>query len=155
MFPLKSDDIFRSDTRSPVLSRKFFVCATCDPLHACFSPVPRIAVRNCKNICNRQYVVILSVRVVVMLLESVNLYTLLLVHLIVLQISVTLLNSLSVNEILLISVHLCSVLLVILIFTVIFNVSCINVSQVHCLSKALTTVMFPTKLLWAETKLMF
>ena len=53
MFPLKSDDIFRSDTRSPVLSRKFFVCATCGPLHAWFSPVPRNAVRNCKNICNR------------------------------------------------------------------------------------------------------
>ena len=53
MFPLKSDDIFRSDTRSPVLSRKFFVCATSGPSHACFSPVHPIAVPNCKNIRNR------------------------------------------------------------------------------------------------------
>ena len=36
MFPLKSDDIFRFDTRSPALSRKSFVCATSGPSHACF-----------------------------------------------------------------------------------------------------------------------
>ena len=53
MFLLKSDDIFKSDTRSPVLSRKSFVCATSGPSHACFSPAPPIAVRNCKNIRNR------------------------------------------------------------------------------------------------------
>ena len=53
MFPLKSNDIFRSDTRSPVFSRKSFVCATYVPLHACFSPFPPLAVRNCKNIRNR------------------------------------------------------------------------------------------------------
>ena len=52
MFLLKSDDIFRSDTRSPVLSRKYFVCATSGLSHACFSSVPYIAVRNCKNIHN-------------------------------------------------------------------------------------------------------
>ena len=53
MFPLKSDDIFRSDTRSPALSHKSFVCATSGPSHACFYPVPPIAVCNCKNIRNR------------------------------------------------------------------------------------------------------
>ena len=53
MFPLKPDDIFRPDTRSPVLSRKSFLCATSGPSHACFSPVPPITVRNCKNIRNR------------------------------------------------------------------------------------------------------
>ena len=53
MFPLKSDEIFRSHTRSPVLSPKSFVCATSFPSHACFSPVPSIVVRNCKNIRNR------------------------------------------------------------------------------------------------------
>ena len=52
MFPFQSDNIFRSDTRSPVLSRKSFVFATSGPLHACSSPVPPIAVRNCKNISN-------------------------------------------------------------------------------------------------------
>ena len=52
MFPFNSDDIFRSDIRSPVLSRKSFVCATSSPLHTYFSPVPPIAVRNCKNIRN-------------------------------------------------------------------------------------------------------
>ena len=52
MFPLNSDDIFRSDTRSPVLSRKSCVCAVSSPLHTYFSPVPPVAVRNCKNICN-------------------------------------------------------------------------------------------------------
>ena len=52
MFPLQSDDI-QSDTRSPVLSRKSFVCIISVPSHACSSPVPPIAVRNCKNICNR------------------------------------------------------------------------------------------------------
>ena len=43
MFNLKSDDIFRSDTRSRVLSRQSFVCATSIPSHACFSSVPPIA----------------------------------------------------------------------------------------------------------------
>ena len=52
-FPFKSDGIFRSDTRSPVLSRKSFVCVTSGPSRACFSPVPPIAVRNCKNTRNR------------------------------------------------------------------------------------------------------
>ena len=66
MFPLKSDDIFRSDTRSPVLSRKFFVCATSGQSHACFCPVHPIAVPNCKNIRNRS--------IVVMLIELVNLH---------------------------------------------------------------------------------
>ena len=109
MFPLKSGYIFRSDTRSPVLSRKSFVCATSGSSHARFSPVPSIAVP-----------VILSVRVVVMLIELVNLNTLLLVHLIVLQISVSLLNSLLVIHFLLVPVHLHSVLFIV-IFTV--NVS--------------------------------
>ena len=52
MFLLKSDDFFRSDTRSPVLSCKSFVFATFGPSHACFSIVPPIAVRNYKNILN-------------------------------------------------------------------------------------------------------
>ena len=52
MFPLQSDDIFRSDTTSPVLSRKSFACATSGLSHAYLSPVPPIAVRNCKNIRN-------------------------------------------------------------------------------------------------------
>ena len=124
-FPFKSDGIFRSDTRSPVLSRKSFVCATSGPSRACFSPVPPIAVRNCKTPVIVLHIVILSVRVVVRLIELVNLNTLLLVHLIVLQISVSLLNSLPVIDILLIPVHLHLVLLVIAIFTV--NVSCVKV----------------------------
>ena len=53
MFSLKSDDIFRSDTISPVLSRKSFVCATSGPSHACFRPGPPIAAHNCKNIRDR------------------------------------------------------------------------------------------------------
>ena len=52
MFPLKSDEIFRSDTSYPVLSRKSFVCATTGPSHACFPPIPPIVIRNCKNIRN-------------------------------------------------------------------------------------------------------
>ena len=39
--------------RSPVFSRKSFVCATSVPTHACFCLVPPTAVRNCKNILNR------------------------------------------------------------------------------------------------------
>ena len=53
MFPLQSDDIFRSNTRSPVLSRKSFVGETSGLSRACSSHVPPIAVRNCKNIRNR------------------------------------------------------------------------------------------------------
>ena len=53
IFPLQSGDIFRSDTRSPVLSRKSFVCATSGPSHACSPHVSHIAARNCKNIRNR------------------------------------------------------------------------------------------------------
>ena len=53
MFPLQSDDIFRSDIRSPVLSRKSFVCTTSGPSHARSSPVLLIVSRNCKNIRNR------------------------------------------------------------------------------------------------------
>ena len=53
MFPFQSDYLFRSDTRSPVLSRKYFVCATCGLSHAFSSHVPPIAVRNCKNIRSR------------------------------------------------------------------------------------------------------
>ena len=102
MFPLKSDEFFRSDTSYPVLSRKSFVCATTGPSHACFPPVPPFVIRNCKNIRNCS---VLSVRVVVMLIELVNLYILLLVHLIVLKISVSLLNSFPVIHILLIPVH--------------------------------------------------
>ena len=52
MFPLQPDDIFKSETRSSVLSGKSFVCIMSGPSHACLSPVPRIAVHNCKNICN-------------------------------------------------------------------------------------------------------
>ena len=52
MFPLQPDDIFKSETRSSVLSGKSFVCIMSGPSLACFSPVPRIAVHNCKNICN-------------------------------------------------------------------------------------------------------
>ena len=51
MLPLQSDDIFRSDIRSPVLSRKSFVF-TSDPSHARSSLFPPIALRNCKNIRN-------------------------------------------------------------------------------------------------------
>ena len=71
------------------------------------------------------YVAVLSVRVLVMLIELANQYTLLLVPLIVLQISVNHLNSLPLIHILLIPVNLRSVLLVIVIFTV--NVSCVKV----------------------------
>ena len=53
MFPLQSDDISRSDIRSPVLSRKSFVCTTSGLSHARSSLVPPIALRNCKNIRNR------------------------------------------------------------------------------------------------------
>ena len=53
MFPLQSDDVFRCDTRSPVLSSKSFACTISGPSHACSSPVPPIVVRNCKNIGNR------------------------------------------------------------------------------------------------------
>ena len=51
MFPLQSDNVFKPDTRSPVLSRKPFVCTTSVPSHACSSSVPTIAVpaSNCKN----------------------------------------------------------------------------------------------------------
>ena len=74
------------------------------------------------------YVVVLSVRVVVMLIELVNLHTLLLVRLIVLQISVNHLNSLPLIHILLIPAHLRSVLLVVIaIFPV--NVSCVSVTS--------------------------
>ena len=52
MFSLKSDGIFRSITRPPVLSRKSFVSALSSPLQGSFYPVPPIAVRNCKNIRN-------------------------------------------------------------------------------------------------------
>ena len=52
MFPLRSDGILSSDTMSPVLSCKSFVCTTSGPSHTCSSHVPPIAVRNCKNICN-------------------------------------------------------------------------------------------------------
>ena len=52
MFPLQSDNIFKPDTRSPVFSRKSFVCATSVSSHACSSSVPSIAVSasNCKNV---------------------------------------------------------------------------------------------------------
>ena len=54
MFPLQSDDIFKSFSSSPVLSTKSFVYTTSGScMHACLSPVPPIAVRNSKNIHNR------------------------------------------------------------------------------------------------------
>ena len=71
------------------------------------------------------YIVILPVRVVVMLIELVNLRTLFLIHLMMLQISVNLLNSLPLIHILSIPEHLRSALLVIVIFTV--NVSFVKV----------------------------
>ena len=52
MFLLKSGDIFRSDTRSPVLSSKSFDFAAFDRSHGCFSLVPPTAVRNDENILN-------------------------------------------------------------------------------------------------------
>ena len=52
IFPLQSDDILKSDIRSPILSRKSFVCTIPGQLHACSSSVPPIAVLTCKNICN-------------------------------------------------------------------------------------------------------
>ena len=52
IFPPQSDDIFKSDTRSPVFSRKSIVCTTSVPLHACSFPVPPILARNWKNICD-------------------------------------------------------------------------------------------------------
>ena len=52
MFPLHSDDTFRSDIRSPVLSRKSLVCKTSGLSHVRSSPVPPIVLRNCKNIHN-------------------------------------------------------------------------------------------------------
>ena len=52
IFPLQSDDISKSDIRSPILSRKSFVCTIPGQLHACSSSVPPIAVLTCTNICN-------------------------------------------------------------------------------------------------------
>ena len=52
MFPFQLDDISMSDIESPGLSRKSFICATSGSSHAHSSPVRRIALRNCKNICN-------------------------------------------------------------------------------------------------------
>ena len=52
MFPLQSGFTFMSDTRSPVLSHKSFVCTTSDPSDACLSPATAITVLNCKNIHN-------------------------------------------------------------------------------------------------------
>ena len=53
MFPFQSDDIFKFDISSPVLSRKSFVCTTSGPSHARSPPSPPIALCNCKNIRNR------------------------------------------------------------------------------------------------------
>ena len=53
MFPPQSDDIFRSDIRSPVSSHESFVCTTSCSSHVRSSLVPPIAFRNCKNIRNR------------------------------------------------------------------------------------------------------
>ena len=49
IFPLQSNEIFKSDTRSPVLSRKSFVCTTSVPSHACSSNVPPILDKNTHN----------------------------------------------------------------------------------------------------------
>ena len=50
MFLLESDDIFKSNNRSPVLSHKSFGCTTSGPSHTHSSPLS--PVRNCKNISN-------------------------------------------------------------------------------------------------------
>ena len=150
MFPLKSDDIFRSDTRSPAFNVKLLFEQHLVHRMLVFLMSLLLLYVTVKTSVIVLYVVILSVRVVIILLELVNLYILLLVHLRVLQISESLLNSLLVIHILLIPVHLRFALLVIVIFTV--NVSC---EKVHRLSKALRTMIFPTNLLWTETKLMF
>ena len=50
MFPLQSDDIFRSDTRCHLLSCTSFACTTPVPSHACSCPIPPISASNCKNI---------------------------------------------------------------------------------------------------------
>ena len=116
MFPLKSDDIFRSDTRSPALSRKSFVCATSGPSHACFSPVPPIAVRNCKNIRNRSIRrnSVCSSSSYVDRVSSSDSVT-----------NISKSRKFTPSNSQLIPVHLRSVLLVIVIFTV--NVSCVKV----------------------------
>ena len=49
----QSDNIFRSDIRSPVFSRKSFVCTTSSPSHGRSSPVTPIVLPNSKNIHNR------------------------------------------------------------------------------------------------------
>ena len=78
MFPLQSDDIFRSDTRCHLLSCKSFACTTPVPPHACSCRIPPISASNCKNIRSvKTSIVILIVRKVVTLIESVNLHTLL------------------------------------------------------------------------------
>ena len=56
---------------------------------ACFSPVPPIAICNCKTSLIVLYIVFLSLQVVVTLIELVNMYILFLVHPIMLQISVS------------------------------------------------------------------
>ena len=123
MFPLQSDNIFRSDTRSPVLSRKSFVFATSGPLHACSFLVPPIAVHNCKNICSCS---ICSVSLSISNVDRVSKPAYPVVSSTdSVTISVNLLNSLPLIHILLIPVHLRSLLLVYAIFTV--NVSCVKV----------------------------
>ena len=56
VFPLQSDDIFRSDSRSPVFARKSSVCAKSGPSHACSFSFPLFALckefYNCSVRCN-------------------------------------------------------------------------------------------------------
>ena len=49
VFPLQSDYIFTSDSRSPVLARKSSVCVKSGPSHACSFSAPPFAL--CKDFC--------------------------------------------------------------------------------------------------------
>ena len=125
MFPLQSDDIFRSDIRSPFCHvNLLFVQHLVHRMHVRLMSLLMFYV-TVKTSVIVLYVAILSVRVVIMLIDLVKLHTLLLVHVIVLEISVNLLNSFALTHIFLIPIHLRSVLLAIVIFTV--NVICIRV----------------------------
>ena len=81
MFPLKSDDIFRSDTRSPAFNVKLLFEQHLVHRMLVFLMSLLLLYVTVKTSVIVPYVVILSVRVVIILLELVNLYILLLVHL--------------------------------------------------------------------------
>ena len=79
MFPLQSNDIFKSDTGSPVLSCKSFVCTTSGP-----SQHVRLLSLLLLYVTVKTYIIVLFIVILSVSLVLVNLYTLLLVQLLVL-----------------------------------------------------------------------